>query len=104
MWPLSRLKKYTTDRFQDPLDFVSGYQGIRTKHNTANLPEEIQESIKIMEIDYPLTIQDLKKAYKLKAKEYHPDINSGSKKAEEKLKLINIAYKKLESFIQNAVI
>lgn len=102
MWPFSRLKKHTTDHFHDPLDFVAGYQGIRSKQKTANLPEDIQESIKIMEVDYPITLQDLKKAYKLMAKQYHPDMNAGSKKAEEKLKLVNIAYKKLETFIQNA--
>jgi hypothetical protein len=104
MWPISRLKKHSAEQFHDPLDFVPGYQGLRFKQKTAGLPEEIQESIKVMDVDYPISIQDLKKAYKLKAKEYHPDMNAGSKKAEEKLKLINIAYKKLEIFIQNAAI
>tara|TARA_R110002050_G_scaffold70425_1_gene151769 strand:- start:13721 stop:14302 length:582 start_codon:yes stop_codon:yes gene_type:complete len=104
MWPLSRLKKYGPDNLQDPLDFIPGYQGIETKQKTASLPQEIQESIKVMEVDYPLSLQDLKKAYKLKAKEYHPDVNSGSKQAEEKLKLINIAYKILETFLQDGLV
>lgn len=102
MWPLSRLKNPVDTHFQDPLDFVSGYQGMQATQKHAFLPEDIQEALKTMEVDYPITLQDLKKAYKIKAKEYHPDTNSGSKKAEEKLKLINIAYKKLEEFIQNA--
>lgn len=35
---------------------------------------------------------DIKRAYLLKAKEFHPDRNPGNKQIEEKFKLINQAY------------
>ncbi len=35
---------------------------------------------------------DIKQAYLLKAKEFHPDRNIGNKQIEEKFKLINQAY------------
>ncbi len=35
---------------------------------------------------------DIKRAYLLKAKEFHPDRNVGNKQIEEKFKLINQAY------------
>ncbi len=41
------------------------------------------------------TLQEIKKAYKKKAKLYHPDLNKDNPKAEEKFKQINEAYKVL---------
>jgi molecular chaperone DnaJ len=38
---------------------------------------------------------DLKKAFRQKARKYHPDLNKGSKEAEEKFKEINEAYQVL---------
>ncbi len=37
--------------------------------------------------------EEIKKAYKVLAKKYHPDLNPGDKKAEEKFKEINEAYR-----------
>ena len=36
--------------------------------------------------------EDIKKAYRRLAKQYHPDVNPGDKQAEEKMKEINAAY------------
>ncbi len=41
------------------------------------------------------TEAEIKKAYKKKAMEYHPDKNAGDKKAEAKFKEINEAYQTL---------
>ena len=43
------------------------------------------------EISLPL----IKKQYKKLVKKYHPDINRSDKNAEEKFKLLSIAYKAL---------
>jgi hypothetical protein len=56
------------------------------------LPPEIKKAIEIMQLDYPFDKDELKGVYKALAKKYHPDLNGGCKKAEERLKIINEAY------------
>lgn len=51
---------------------------------------------KILELDTSrVTIEEIKRAYRLVAKKYHPDVNVGDKLAEEKIKDINEAYRTL---------
>ena len=38
------------------------------------------------------TAQEIKKAYRAKAREFHPDANSGDLEMEEKFKAISVAY------------
>ncbi|MBO6281772.1 MAG: DnaJ domain-containing protein [Alphaproteobacteria bacterium] len=47
-------------------------------------------------------MKDIKKAYYKLAKKYHPDLNPGDKKAEEKLKKINAAYDVLGDLAKRA--
>ena len=42
-----------------------------------------------------VSIDEIKNAYRLAAKKYHPDLNIGDKLAEERIKDINEAYKVL---------
>ena len=44
-----------------------------------------------------VTIEQIKNAYRMSAKKYHPDLNVGDKLAEEKIKDINEAYKVLSN-------
>ena len=50
------------------------------------------EALAILELEAPVTLDAIKKRYKLLAKRYHPDINPGDKAAEDLLKRINMAY------------
>ncbi len=51
---------------------------------------------KILDLDTShVTIDEIKVAYRLAAKKYHPDVNLGDELAEEKIKDINEAYKVL---------
>ena len=52
-----------------------------------------------MNMQYPYTQKQLKIRYLELAKKYHPDMNQGSREAEEHLKEINLAYEFLKSFI-----
>lgn len=47
-------------------------------------------------------MKEIKRAYYKLAKKYHPDLNSGDKKAEEKLKKINAAYDVLGDIAKRA--
>ena len=51
-----------------------------------------------MNINYPYTQKQLKIRYLELAKKYHPDMNQGSREAEEYLKEINLAYEFLKNF------
>ena len=42
----------------------------------------------VLEVDKTATLDVIKKAYRKKAIQYHPDKNPGDKEAEEKFKLI----------------
>ena len=51
---------------------------------------------RILELDTnKVTINQIKTAYRELAKKYHPDVNVGNKKAEERFKDINEAYRVL---------
>ena len=52
---------------------------------------------KILGVDQQFTSEELKKKYRALAKKYHPDVNSGSQKAEEAFKKISIAYETLKN-------
>lgn len=55
-----------------------------------NTPEF--EALSIMGLEPPITLDGIKTRYKELAKQYHPDLNQGDKKAEDLLKSINMAY------------
>ena len=47
---------------------------------------------KILGITQKTAKADIKKKYRVLAKQYHPDTNAGSKTAEDKFKIISEAY------------
>ncbi|MBE6443963.1 MAG: hypothetical protein E7020_04780 [Alphaproteobacteria bacterium] len=81
-------------------DFSGGYNFFEdssySKRDNIYLTVEERQALKIMELEYEeLNINNLKKAYKIAVKKYHPDINSSDKTAEEKFKILSTAYKSL---------
>ncbi|MGM0599846.1 MAG: DnaJ domain-containing protein [Candidatus Rifleibacteriota bacterium] len=55
----------------------------------------MKDYYKILGVSEGASKEDIKKAFKKLAKKYHPDINKGNKKAEEKFKEISEAYEVL---------
>lgn len=55
-----------------------------------NLPKGAKEALKVLGLNYPLTMAELKKKYKALAKAHHPDLNG--KTDDRKIKSINHAY------------
>lgn len=56
---------------------------------------EYKDYYDILGVDKNASIDEIKKAYRKLAKKYHPDLNQGNKKAQEKFKDINEAYEVL---------
>ena len=57
------------------------------------LTSEENLALSTLELKVPLTLENIKKNYKKLVKIFHPDVNGNNKKAEDKFKEINSAYK-----------
>jgi DnaJ-class molecular chaperone len=56
---------------------------------------DYKDYYKVLGVSKEATTEDVKKAFRKLARKYHPDVNPGDKKAEEKFKEINEAYEVL---------
>jgi hypothetical protein len=67
------------------------------KKNKLNQTDK--DALDIMELNYDAKWQEIHKKFKILVKKYHPDKNLGSKKYEDKLKKITLAYSQLKMTI-----
>ena len=56
-----------------------------------------RDALDIMDLKYGAKWEEIQKKFKTLVKKYHPDKNSGSKKYEDKLKKITLAYSQLKT-------
>ncbi|MEJ7912905.1 MAG: DnaJ C-terminal domain-containing protein [Chitinophagaceae bacterium] len=68
-------------------------QGISSSHDFVNM--ELTDYYKILEVDKNATADDIKKAYRKMARQYHPDVNQNNKEAHKKFQEINEAHEVL---------
>ena len=59
------------------------------------MPEQKRDYYEVLSVSKGATDEEIKKAYRKKAKQYHPDLNPGDKTAEAKFKEANEAYEVL---------
>ncbi|HVY16997.1 MAG TPA: J domain-containing protein [Rhodopila sp.] len=98
-WPLGSLGQaaWDEDVLKDPLNILqSGLQSGRGKSrrqpDAEKPPAELREPLATLGLSWPTTLDAVKSRYKELAKRHHPDANGGSRDAEERLKVINLAY------------
>ena len=66
---------------------------IKTKINFSN---KDREAFKIIELEVGTKWDVIQNQFKKLVKKYHPDMNAGNKKFEEKLKIVTLAYTQLK--------
>ena len=72
----------------------NGYgEKIKTK---INFSDKDREAFKIIELEAGTKWDNIQSQFKKLVKKYHPDMNAGNKKFEEKLKIVTLAYTQLK--------
>ena len=82
-------------------DKINIFEKINQKYvERSNLSEKDRHALQILGLNYQAKWDDIQKKFKGLVKKYHPDKNKGSKKYEDKLKKITLAYSQLSSSIE----
>lgn len=85
-------------RFFDEETQAQARENRRNREYAAGRPArgtDADTAMRVMDLEWPLTKDDLKARYKDLVKRYHPDLNPGDKACEERFKAVNHAYRTL---------
>jgi hypothetical protein len=82
---------------RDPLLNLAG-RGHHHSHNenAEQAPAELRQSLGVLGLSWPVSMDAVKARYKALAKLHHPDANGGGDAADAQIKAINIAYSTLK--------
>ena len=69
---------------------------LQKNYKEINFSKKDNDAFKIMELEVGEKWHKIQNQFKKLVKKYHPDMNSGNKKYEEKLKIITLAYTQLK--------
>jgi hypothetical protein len=107
-WPLGHLGARVDEGRQGDLLYIfhtwrCGAPSEDRRHRKRReAPPDMREPLATLGLGWPLTLSELKSRYKQLAKQHHPDANNGSLEAEERLKVINLAYATLRGKLARA--
>lgn len=99
-WPLGNQGPAPNENIKDPLNILgdTNYTQFEEQNVSAKTQEFTpaeRDAVNVLGLVAPVTITDVKQRYKILVKELHPDANGGDKRAEDRLKSVNTAYKTL---------
>ena len=107
-WPLKgnpyKIMDQIDNFYSDDIDMLNYDQNDRYFKNKLvdhNLTSDENKALSVLKLNLPLNLEKIKKNYKKLVKIFHPDVNGNNKKAEEKFKEINKAYKTLLNKFKN---
>ncbi len=90
-WPLGRLGQSRMDEAVEA-ELHAFTFGARPAPPKPVAPPELREALGVLDLSWPVSMDDVKTRYKELAKRHHPDANGGDKASEEILKSVNLAY------------
>ncbi|MCH2546792.1 MAG: J domain-containing protein [Alphaproteobacteria bacterium] len=64
------------------------------------MTDEEHKALAVLNLEGEVTLQDIKKQYKMLVKKHHPDMNRGDKRAEDRFKRVTEAYQDLMKLLQ----
>ena len=117
-WPLGsngtgpgakKARAWSTADIRDPLDLGAGSafdpklkKTVRQKSWAVDqgLKPDERKALRVLDLEGPLTLADLKRRYKELVKQHHPDTHGGSAEAENRMKMINAAYQLLSAALR----
>ncbi len=104
-WPLGRLGggMPEEDLVTDRLDIL-GAAGMRQGREGRSArgpgaPADLRQPLDTLGLHWPVSLDEVKARYKELAKRNHPDANGGDRAAEERFKVINLAYAQVRSHL-----
>ena len=80
---------------EDKLNIFNSSDFKKFKKNS--LSSKDRDALDVLELNYSAKWEEIQKKFKSLVKKYHPDKNLGSKKFEDKLKKITLAYSQLKT-------
>ncbi len=86
-----------SNALEDKLNIFKSSNFREYKKNKLNNKD--RDALDIMDLKYEVKWEEIQKRFKTLVKKYHPDKNQGSKKFEDKLKTITLAYSQLKKTI-----
>ena len=98
-WPFGAAGPGARVDARDPFDLFPGERRAACDANgrLALADPAEKRALDVMDLTPPVTAESVKLRYKELVKQLHPDVNGGNKRAEERLKLVNDAYRTLSA-------
>lgn len=93
--PTRKIRKYRVTFDKALFDFEEMFENSGRNDNQNRLPDNEKQALAVLDLEFPVTMEQIKIRYKTLVKLYHPDLNGGDKAAEEKFKVVTCAYKLL---------
>lgn len=97
-WKINSQKLHTEEKLEEALARMLGanHKSERKRvHKARTQSDKERKALAVLNMEGEVSLQEIKKQYKLLVKKHHPDVNSGAKKAEERFKSITEAYQEL---------
>ncbi|MBL41796.1 MAG: molecular chaperone DnaJ [Rhodospirillaceae bacterium] len=99
-WDLGNKNQNSQFKIKEPYGLFNGETDNNTERSNSRrttTTAPVAKALNVMSLKPSASPTEVKDRYKQLAKKFHPDLNSGSKDAEERLKRVNEAYSLLVS-------
>lgn len=100
-WNRETQMRNPMDMLQDAFyEFISP-DAKKVRKAAPHLSAKQRKALGTMDMEYPITIVELKTQYRALVKKHHPDVNKGDKRSEEHFKKITESYNLLAAYLES---